>query len=100
MTTRMIWKDATPRTSAAVNGHLYAGDPNVMIDAPDADVAGMVSAGWVQGPAIGPTAQRPAATAGTTYIDSSLGAAGLPGTGRVIIADGTIWRDLLTGVPV
>lgn len=99
MTTRMFWKDATPRASATVNGHRYDGDPNQFADVPDADVAGMVGAGgWVAGPLVGTTAQRPAPTAGVLYIDLSLAAfPGIPGTGRVIIADGTFWKDPVTG---
>jgi hypothetical protein len=102
MTTRMFFKDATPRALAVVNGHGYNGDPNRFIDAPDADIAGLVSAGgWVTGPLIGPSGSRPTPAAGTVYIDTDLGGAqGVPGTGRVIIYDGSRWLDVMNGSPV
>jgi len=104
MTTRMFFADTSPRTTTNVNGRTYAGDPNTFVDANDADVSGLVGAGgWVQGPKVGATAGRPGSpAAGALYIDFSLpGLPGLPNTGgRVIISDGAIWRDVISGAPV
>ena len=108
MTTRLICPSSLARQTVTVNGHSYAiGDPSAFIDAPDADVAGLVSAGCVKVALVDVRKFRPdpaAAGAGVVFIDLGSQASGAVPDGtmqapNVVVSDGLRWREVLTGRP-
>lgn len=93
MTTRLYLNANTARFAQTVNGSRYTLDPNVPCDAADGDVATLVSAGAIQGPKVGTTAQRTASPAsGASFLDLALG--------QIILWDGANWVLPATGAHV
>jgi hypothetical protein len=98
---RLIASASLTPSAISVFGRSYTGTPGTIKDVPlgDADVLG--TAGWMRLPGMsGPTSGRPtprdadtyAATPGELYLDTSLG--------LVIMFDGAVWRNPVTGAAV
>jgi hypothetical protein len=82
-------------SSFTFEGHTYSAEPGGYVDiAEPRAVADGVNRGWVRGPEVGTTAERPTNAArsegrGRLFIDTSVGS--------VLVFDGGHWRSLLTG---
>ena len=93
--TRVLPPNTTGVDTITVNGRTYSASAGGFLDVPDFDAQVMVANGWV--PAApggsGTTAQRPVKPpTNTIYMDTSLT--------LLIIWDGKVWRNKITGAAV
>ena len=101
MTTRVL-SPATARSPFTLpSGQAVAQTPGTFVDVTDAQAALLVANGWVRAGTVGSTKERPSssplvgatvAQAGSQHFDLDLG--------KLIIHDGTAWRDPATGAVV
>jgi hypothetical protein len=86
-----------------VSGRVYpAVSPGTMIDVPDFDAAGLCGNGYTRIAISGPTSARPSTNPNTTppyvaapgvqFVDTTIG--------KLIVFDGAVWRDPISGSAV
>jgi hypothetical protein len=98
MATRLFPPPAA-RSPIRVGGRTYLPGAAAVQDVHDADASVLLANGWTAVAAVGVTAERPVPGDGTVpaganlrgaeFIDVSLGA--------VVVHDGSVWRNALTG---
>ena len=101
MATRLLPPPAA-RSPIRVNGRTYLPTAAAFQDVPDVDAPALTANGWVLVAPVGTSSERPvpgdgtvpagATLRGTEFIDTTLGA--------VVVHDGSVWRNALTGAAV
>jgi hypothetical protein len=92
-TRRLLPPVAIGQQTLTVNGRSYTGQPGSTADIVDFDADMLAANGWLDCGFSGPTSARPTTpVAGQRYVDTQVGA--------VIVFDGALWRNILTGSAV
>jgi hypothetical protein len=95
MNFRMLPPPAVINQTIVANGRSYTGEPGSVFDIVDCDAVMLSANGWTKVALSGPTSARPStnppyvAAPGLQFFDTSLG--------KIIIFDGTVWRDPVNG---
>ena len=99
MNIRMLGTENPQFQSMVANGRTYSAAAGQPLDVPDFDAGVLEANSWIRVAPSGPTTARPAgaiglypASRGATFFDTTLG--------KIIICDGTVWRDPATGSAV
>jgi len=98
-TFRMLPPVSVGEQTRVINGRTYSASPGVALDIFDSDAQTLSANGWLKVALSGPSSARPSpnpngtppylAAAGFHYIDTTLG--------KLVVFDGQVWRDPLTG---
>ena len=99
----MNWRMLPPvrvgERTRTVNGRTYSAQPNTALSVPEHDGQALQANGWVYVCASAPTSGRPTGKVGL-YTNRSGALLYDETLGKIIVSDGTTWRDPATGAAV
>lgn len=99
MNVRVLPSADVLRQSLVVSGRSYTAAPGAYLDVPVSDAAVLGANGWLVIGAVGTTGERPTRRpdggiimAGERFLDTTIGA--------LLVYDGQVWRNQITGAIV